>query len=403
MLGEIFNQIMEKTYRLNYSSNNDSNEFLRCLWSILRKNFGKAAWNLLPFKVADKKFVHFGYIDLGKIANTSTNVKCTYSKKGCLNTITFENNDLIDENEFIKLLNSSIDESKNFKNLKKKFICYIEFDNTIQFQETKGNHFTIENNIFSFNIIGYDETDAKTFANSNIRFLSRILSFDNLKFINLKNTGISELRNNREIIITDYETGASSSHIISDELKKLKVSNYISRYIDNFLVRDINYIEPLNYFEKSIIFFAEGLFFEELYNTSLSLDFNSIEYAITSYMSSLELITINDIKSEKCNSCNQDIFSISKRIMKLAKDSQLYNESINKIISQHYVTRSKFIHTGSLIAMHNYIGKSIPLLSFNSESGLIDQRAKMNNLLKNVIKDLILYHQKDNKDFTSHT
>lgn len=389
---------MEKTYLVNFISNNESNEYLRCLWSRLRKNFGKIGWNLQPNKIAEKNHIDIGHIDLGQISHSSvpTNVKCTYSKKGCLKSISFSNSKLIDIKNFQSLLDKSIEEAKEYQNLKEERRFITTLDQSIQFKKTEGRYFQIESHKLQFMVMGYDDIDAKTFANSQLKFIKSILSFDTLKFINSNKSGISIVRNlnHREIVLTNSDTGESCSYLTNDEFKNLEVSENISNYIDYFLSKPLNYSDPLNSFEKSILFFSEGLFFEELYNT---MDFNSIEYAITSYMSSLELITINDIQSKKCDFCNQETFSISKRIMNLAKEANVNNDIIKKIIAEYYITRSKFVHTGLLTSMHNYIGNSIPLLSLNSDTGIINQSSYNSYRLKFIVKDLIIFHELKNQ------
>ena len=392
---------MEKTYLVNFTSNDESNEYLRCLWSRLRKNFGKIAWNLHPTKIAEKSYINIGHIDLGQIShsNVPTNVKCTYSQKGCLKSISFSNSKLINIKGFQSLLDKSIEEAKEYQNLKEELRLIVNLDQSIQFKKTEGRYFQIESDKLKFTVFGYDDVDAITFANSQLRFIKSILSFDTLKFINLNKSGISIIRNSNhpEILLTNSDTGESSLYLTNDEFKNLEISENIGNYIDHFLSKPLNYSEPLNSFEKSILFFSEGLFFEELYNTSIAMDFNSIEYAITSYMSSLELITIDDIQSKKCNFCNQETFSISKRIMNLAKEANVKNDIIKKIISGYYITRSKFVHTGLLTSMYNYTGNSIPLLSLNSDTGIINQRDYDSYRLKFIVKDLIIFHERKNQ------
>ena len=395
---------MNKTYTINLNSNDESNEFLRCLWSRLRVNFGKIAWNLQPMKFSQKNHIQIGYIDLGNVSHKSmpTGVNCTYSKKGCLKNLIFSNSKLIDENKFLDSLDKSILEAKKHETHKRKFSFITEFDKLIKFKKSEFKHFTIENNEFKFTIKAYDNIDAETFANSQMRFVNSILSFDTLKFINSKDSGISAVRsiNSKEIQFTNLDTGENSSHHTSNEFKDLEVSIEIGNYIDLFLSQSLSYSDNLNSFEKSIIFFSEGLFFEELYNTSYSLDFNSIEYSITAYMSALELITIHDIDSKKCDTCKQETFSISKRIIELSKKANQDNDYIKKFVTNYYVARSKFVHTGHLTSSYNYIGNSIPLLSINSKNGIINQRNYDTYNLKFIVKELIQFHEKSNKDCT---
>lgn len=395
---------MNKTYTLNLDSNDESNEFLRCLWSRLRVNFGKIAWNLQPMKLSRKNYIKIGYIDLGNVSHKSrsTEVNCTYSKKGCLKNLIFSNSKLIDENKFLDSLDKSILEAKKYETLKKNFSFITEFDESIKFKKSEFIYFIIANNKFQFTINAYDNIDAKTFASSQMRFIKSILSFDTLKFINSKDSGISSVRsfNSKEVVLTNLDTGEKSSHHTSNEFEDLEVSVEIGKYIDHFLSQPLSYSDNLNSFEKSIIFFSEGLFFEELYNTSYSLDFNSNEYSITAYMSALELITIHDIDPKRCDTCKQETFSISKRIIELSKKANGANEDneyIKKFVTNYYVTRSKFVHTGNLTSTYNYIGNSIPLLSINNKSGIINQRDYNTYNLKFIVKELIQFHKKNTK------
>lgn len=396
---------MEKIYNLDYQSNDETNEFLRCLWARLRHNFGKIAWHLHPIKITEKSYIQIGHIDLGKVSEslTPTNVSATYSKKGCLKTLLFNNNKLINEKSFLNLLNKSVEEAKEYKTFQTIAEFTTSLDQSIKFNKRVYSNFKIEGNKLDFKVKHYDKIDAKTFATSKMRFIKSILSFDTLKFINSKDSGISQIRNSsfKEISLINTDTDeVSSQHDTADEFKNLEISEEIALYLDTFLSKPINYKDPLTAFEKSILFFSEGLFFEELHLTSFSLDFNCMEYAITSYMSALELITINDIQPQKCDTCNQETFSISKRIIGLAKKANVNNDYIKKTVSSFYIKRSKFVHTGLLTSMYNYIGNSIPLMSVNSENGIINQNDYSSNNLKYIVKDLILYQMRTSQDFS---
>lgn len=107
-----------------------------------------------------------------------TTVECTYSKKGCLKDLTFSNSKLIEENKFLVLLTKSILEAKKQKIVKENFSFITVFDKSIKFKKSEFKNFVIENNKFCFSIEAYDKIDAETFANSQIRFIESILSFD---------------------------------------------------------------------------------------------------------------------------------------------------------------------------------------------------------------------------------
>jgi hypothetical protein len=138
---------------------------------------------------------------------------------------------------------------------------------------------------------------------------------------------------------------------------------------------------------------SRGIMFEEMIESKFYIYFSPAEYAVMCYMSALEIITINDIKPLKCDTCNQDIYSIAKRVVSLSENVTDGNPIIKKMISKYYGIRSKFVHTGQFLSSNNYIGTSIPLLSTNSESGLIDQEHIFNKELKFFVKECILWHE----------
>lgn len=55
-------EIIEVVY---FKSNKESNLYLRCLWSRIRANFGKLAWNLIPYVDTESSFISLGRMDIG--------------------------------------------------------------------------------------------------------------------------------------------------------------------------------------------------------------------------------------------------------------------------------------------------------------------------------------------------
>lgn len=68
---------------LGYNTNKDSNDYLRRLWAIIRKEFGKMAWNFTPLKANNT--VYLGFADIN--AREPAEFRLVYSKKGCLKSI----------------------------------------------------------------------------------------------------------------------------------------------------------------------------------------------------------------------------------------------------------------------------------------------------------------------------
>ena len=388
---------MQKTFEIKYETNFESNEYLRCLWSQLRLKFGKTGWQYNSIKDTEKQKIYIGELDLGKCIFS---VYIQYHKKGCIKSISF--NTSSSSANILNDLETCIAEAKNYKKLKKQFYLKAELDKKIIFNHKQAQNVKIENNKITIKIDSFDIIDAKTFANSKFKIIKGLLSFDSLLFINNKDSGISNIREERkdiQIIETNAFGEILSESSINENysLLNLNISDSIFNYISAFLNREYNYENDLNSFEKSVLFFADALFYEELSKSPFSLDINSIEYAIVSYMSSLEMITLNDLDMKKCIECGQDIFSISKKINSLTKEVHIENEYLQKLVKKYYSKRSKFVHTGLINSAYNYVGKSIPLLSTTAENGVIIQTQEDLNQIKRVIKSILEY--KMNKDF----
>lgn len=116
---------MQKRYDVSKPTNLETNEFLRCLWYRLRSNFDKLAWNFNPVKIGEAQTIYLGNIDLGAIAHksTPTSISCTYSKKGCIAELIWENNALKNHKEFEKKFDKSVEEALSFKEYSSKIFA----------------------------------------------------------------------------------------------------------------------------------------------------------------------------------------------------------------------------------------------------------------------------------------
>jgi len=388
---------MKKTYQIQLMTNNESNEYLRCLWSRIRFHFGKLAWNLYPHKIGKTKTIFFGDADMGKVTNKfdSVSFSCNYSKKGCLKTLTYECSNLKDPHQFEEMLDTCINESFSYRNYLKIHLLEFKLGTEILFNPFNGKNFSLKDNILRFKICGYDKADISTFSQNIVRTIKNLLSFDTLRFIHSKGSGIEQICNIDAIkcSFTSSNNGDLISEInTNDRYKNLSISKYIADYVDILLDRNIDYECLYTKFEESISIFSQGLFFEEMNNSKFYLDTTFSEYAVLCYMSALEVISCNDITSSKCDKCGQDVYSISKRVTTLVKNAT-NNDFFKNTVSDFYKARSKFVHTGKLLSMHNYIGESIPLLSINSKYGIVTQHSHLGFNIKELIKECIIWHK----------
>ncbi|GGW99951.1 HEPN domain-containing protein [Salegentibacter mishustinae] len=390
---------MQKRYDVSKPTNLETNEFLRCLWYRLRSNFDKLAWNFNPVKIGEAQTIFLGFIDLGAISHksTPTSISCTYSKKGCIAELIWENNALKNQTEFEKKFDKSVDEALSFNEYKKDIVLKYSLDEKISFKKFEGENFTIEKNELRFKIKAYDKTDYATFGMSNCDIIISYLSMDTLEFITFKNSGIAQLResNEEEFTLVNIDSGEETSSINSnDKIRELEVSKEFGVLIDEFLNKNIDYDNPNSNLDKSIKAFRQGLFFEEISYTDFDLDFSALEYASIKYMTALEIISIEDIEPERCNNCGQQKFSIAKRVKKLVSDATGNQEAV-KLINKYYSIRSRFVHNGDLLSSRNYNGSSLPLLSVNGSDGVIQQTPLINQFLKVLVKDCILWKNRN--------
>lgn len=389
---------MEKTYNIFLDNNKKSNEFLRCLWSQIRNKFGKLAWNISPMKIGEIQTIHIGYADMGNVTNDHqpTSISCTYSKKGCLKTLTWKNDKLTNPSQFEQKFDDCVKEAMNWDGYKKIFFLQHKLDKSISFKSYEGKNFTLDGNLLSFKIKAYDAEECKTFAQNTAKIIRSFLTFDTLKFISSSNSGIEILRSmtDETFVLINEDTGEETSSMSKNEkFKNLEVSKEIINQIEIFLEKESDYENSYTLFEKSIMTFSQAILFEEMADSPFYLDFSPSEYAIISYMSAMEIITLKDIPPTKCNECNQDKYSIARRVISLSEQAT-NNNYLKGLISRFYSVRSKFVHSGEYLSSNNYTGLSIPLLSSTELNGIITQKFYFDSVMKELVKECIIWHEK---------
>ena len=144
---------------LGLQSNKKSNDFLRCLWANIRKEFGKAAWYLLPLKVENTIFV--GYCDLGLDKELDITLKTKMN--GCLSNIIFSIPDEIRNKEQIESrLKGCVTKSRHGLGQYKMYSIPVTINKSVNFSKVEGVSFSIFRNKLTIKVKAYDEIDAKT-------------------------------------------------------------------------------------------------------------------------------------------------------------------------------------------------------------------------------------------------
>lgn len=381
------------TFGIGKKSNKESNDFLRCLWSRISSRFGKLAWSYSPVKVANAIFVGQACIS----DDILLSVKLNYKQRGCLSSIDFNPSGYKDAATLKNQLKQCIKEALQYEQYfyETSFRAYL--DKHISFKKKVGKNFQIEGDSLILKVQGFDEVDLRSMFKAQLQQLCNFLTFDTLKYITDAGTLTEEIRSvhNFKTSLVNGETGKIIDIIEKNDMfQNLEVSDIMTEYIDEYLERPFQYENHFSNFDKSVQLFAQGVRNEEMSQISVGLPEPYVEQAIVNYMSSLEVITLNDKEPEQCTCCGQMRYSIARRVIDLANDTFPSWENFAK---DYYGDRSKYIHTGALFSSNNYINRTIPLMSLTSRTGTIDQLPNLNNGLKELVRECILQHEHMNK------
>lgn len=355
-------------YTVGLDSNVASNEYLRCLWFLIRKQFGKLAWNFIPTKIADKKTIIVGNADVGLESPLSISVR--YEKRGCLSSVSFSKIPSASiKNKLIRCLKEAVNYNEYLSD--KRLIC--KLSKFIDINYSEGTMFSIKGNDLSFSLASYDKEDGIMIAKDMHNSLCSILTFYLLTPVNPTNDQLFYGKHKK----------------INLELPEQAI-----QHIDNFLSKKYAYENNLTLFETAIDSFSQGIIYETLSLSTLSDVLPFVESAIVSYMSALEIISTNDRTPTQCQVCGQMRYSIARRVQDLvAKTLPGYEEYMAKWIRMYYKIRSEYIHTGKKLSMRNYSGVSIPLLSIYNNTGMINQKQIVSPDIKYIVRNAILSHE----------
>lgn len=372
---------MNLNFSLGYTNNKDSNDFLRCLWASLRKEFGKAAWNILPLR--DGTNIFLGHCDLG--LEDSVEISLNYKVKGCLNTMTFSFEDEICNNSLKSKIKSCVKYARNNFKKVKTYELSIKLSSCICFEEIQTENFALKGNIMTITVFGYDLIDAKTLATSLLKTVCAWLSFDTLCYISLENSPFSIFKKSLNYNFRKVQTCS------------LKVSKQVLTYISKFLSKVYLYEDMLWNVDKCILVFTQGLKNEDLAKMTLGLPETYYEQSILCYMSALEILTLQDVEPIKCEQCGQLRYSITRRVEDLVFDVS-HSKRMSNLIRELYDYRSKFVHEGEMLSENNYLGTSIPLMNKGYGNGIIQQCNLGSFDLAQIVKESIIYRMKNGLD-----
>jgi hypothetical protein len=356
----------------------ESNEFLRCLWAEMKREFGICGWYYIPYKDGKRQKIKFGYMNINQ--GKPLEVGITYKDKGSINNIYFligyEGKEVKKGTELYQRLKKVVNSAKN--NIGNHDIFY--FRTVIQsyypLMSYTADNFTInpindEMFEFTFGIKAYDRNQAEGFAAQKVKQLMDFLSVETNAVFQSANPDDNDNTQNthmelfqEEDFIDDYSV-QDGYLVISKQGKQFinlitDLEQRISPEIELFLKACSHFRSARKQEEKMFHRDSDGAFMEFRGE-------DETELATTLYLSALEVATLIGFKEDKCESCGQPKFQISSRVRELT--AKYLPKSLVKDFVDYYDKRSKYLHTGMKLVTQTPTKNLIPLLDPEDKNG----------------------------------
>lgn len=418
----------------------ESNLFLRAFWAELRLQFGKCAWHYQPFKDGPKQTIFLGFADIGR--NRSLSVSLKYSQRTVISEIQFNEifaNEKIDENsDLAKKLQQAVDTALNRRaNLSFFNLQIIVEGLRLPIAPYSGKSFntSVGDGAFfdiTLRVPGYDTVDVKAEAQRRIQYILDIASVETNHIFMVSSKKHSNISNTRRksvaplytvnLFTSDEEwiddvpvaNGAlllSKSgkdiidHIISAPELNDSLETFLRACHHFHMARQQDAIlndRLIHLGTKQVSSDEAVMSFKEDHRVISASRFalRSQELATVLYMSAVEVASLIGAETPKqCSKCGQDIYKIASRVIDLINrlTPQPDNDYIKNLFMDHYTKRSKYLHTGMLLADDNYLGEIIPMLNPINKSGVtqhstvlvINVRECVGYILRQILKSLL--------------
>ncbi|MFE4350183.1 hypothetical protein [Peribacillus butanolivorans] len=356
----------------------ESNEFLRCVWAEMKKEFGVCGWHYTPYKNGLLKKITFGFVDIGEIKPLEVGI--TYKEKGSINNIVFKaeygEKEIKKGTELYQRLKNVINTAK--QNTGKLDTLY--FRTAIQsyypLQSYRTDTFTIypmmaNMSEFTLGVKAYDRNQASGFIAQKVTQLMNFLAVETNAVFHrgdwvedgLIETHEEEVFQEEEFI--DDHSVVEDYLVISEEGKEFiniltNSEQVLSPEVELFLKACGHFHSARKQEEKMLRRDSDGL-------VVVVESGDETEIATTLYLSALEVITLIGFTEEKCDSCGQPKFQITRRVRELTS-RYLPKHLVNDFVD-YYDKRSKFLHTGMRLNTETPTGNLIPLLNPDEKSG----------------------------------
>ena len=397
----------------NISSLLESNNFLRAFWAELRNRFGKCAWNYQPFKDGTSQTIFLGWADINQ--KQVIPISLTYSQRAIISGIHFgeEFGEPVDEDsELGQQLKDAVDKAYQCRNNPATKILQVPVSSLYRsLAPYSGQWFEISPaqhpvSLLKIKIRAFDDIDAEAEFLRISSYLLDILSVETNSLFWLSaqedRQGITSDMKSEETAYPEINTFVSDEEWMDDIPQcsgYLLISSQTVQFFDRILSKnelsseEETFIRSCHHFrvarEQDALIYNRLVSTGEQKNedgvTTLSfqehprLKSASILYgraeelATVLYVSAIEVAsTIDSNPSERCDTCGQEQYKISARVVDYVKKYLALEEGhhLTKIFKSHYGKRSKFLHAGVVLSDHSYAGTTIPRLDPSSDSGM---------------------------------
>lgn len=355
----------------------DSNEFLRCLWSEMAKEFGTCGWQYIPVKDGSKSKITFGFMNINQVSPLEVSI--TYREKGSINNIFFLQ-DYGKENiqkgtELYNRLKKVVNITKESVDEYQAILMQSTIKAYYPIMSYIGESFVILPTVdgdsqFSCIIKAYDVNQASGYFARRVTQAMDFLSVETNAFFRRPSTRpLEETIPFEEEIYQDDKEFIDGLSLVNDFLV---ISKEGKRLLE--MIGSNEEISPeLELFLKACSHYHSARALEEhLYTRSdgklVSMHGeNKTEIAATLYLSALEVVTLIGFTEDKCETCGQTKFQIGKRIKDLT--SRYLPPHLVKEFIDYYDKRSRYLHAGQKLVTDAPTPSSIPLLDIDTKSG----------------------------------
>ncbi|WP_027401693.1 hypothetical protein [Aphanizomenon flos-aquae] len=403
----------------NISSLLESNNFLRAFWAELRNRFGKCAWNYQPFKDGTSQTIFLGWADINQ--KQVIPISLTYSQRAIISGIHFGGQfgePVVDEeSELGQQLKDAVDKAYQCRNNPATIILQVPvFSLYRSLAPYSGQWFEISPDqhpvsLLKIKIRAFDYIDAEAEFLRISSYLLDILSVETNSLFWLSGQkdrqGITSNMKSEETTCPEVNTFVSDQEWMDDIPNSngyLLISSQAVQFFDRILSKDElsseeeTFIRSCHHFHvarEQDAFINDRLVCTEEQENEDEITFSfqehprlksasmlsrrAEEFATVLYMSAIEVAsTIDSNPSERCDTCGQEQYKISARVVDYVKKYLVLEEGhhLIKIFKSHYGKRSKFLHAGVVLRDNSYTGITIPRLDPSSDSG-VSQRTSV--------------------------